>query len=253
MYGVLIVLGILIALCAGYFRKRHNDVSGEDFLLCAAIAVAFGFVGAKLFSLVGNLPKVVRGQYSFTDVLKNGFIFYGGFFGGAAGIIFYCRRYKLSLLQVADSICVVVPLAHAFGRVGCFCAGCCYGCPTDSTIGIAYDEPLAYNPYIGQKLVPVQLIEAAALLALFAFLMIFGAKKRRKGFLAYTYVTAYAVIRFVTEFWRGDKSRGFVGMLSTSQFIAVIILLVSAAIAATALVRRRRIKQMLSKLTKDNG
>lgn len=61
------------------------------------------------------------------------------------------------------------------------------------------------------------------------------------------------MIRFVTEFWRGDKSRGFVGILSTSQFIAVIILIASAAIAAMVLIRQHRIKQMLSKLTKDNG
>lgn len=247
MYGVLIVLGILAALIVGCFRNRHNDIGKEDFLFSAAFAVAFGFIGAKLFSVIGNLPAIIDGKYEFTDVLKNGFVFYGGFFGGAAGVLFYCRKYRLPLMQVADGICVVLPLAHAFGRVGCFCAGCCYGCPTDSVIGIAYTQPLAYNPYIGQKLVPIQLFEAAALILLFILLTFLGTKKRKSGFLTYLYVAGYAVIRFITEFWRGDETRGFVGAISTSQFIAVLIFAACVVVGIFAEIKRRRIKDMMKK------
>ena len=42
---------------------------------------------------------------------------------------------------------------------------------------------------------------------------------------ALSYTLLYAVARFILEFFRGDADRGFVfgGLLSTSQFIAVLL------------------------------
>ncbi|EDM86319.1 hypothetical protein RUMOBE_03121 [Blautia obeum ATCC 29174] len=48
--------------------------------------------------------------------------------------------------------------------------------------------------------------------------------KKRDGQVAACYLIFYSIGRFVLEFFRGDLIRGSVGMLSTSQFISLFIL-----------------------------
>lgn len=70
----------------------------------------------------------------------------------------------------------------------------------------------------------------------------------RKGFnrkkLFFVYVGIYAIARFCLEFLRGDEIRGFVGVLSTSQFISVILLialLVGAIVDRNVKKRERKV------------
>ncbi len=59
----------------------------------------------------------------------------------------------------------MLPLGHAFGRIGCFFAGCCYGISWKH--GFVYHSTVGFTP-IGVPLLPIQLIEAGTLLVLFA-------------------------------------------------------------------------------------
>jgi phosphatidylglycerol:prolipoprotein diacylglycerol transferase len=61
-----------------------------------------------------------------------------------------------------------------------------------------------------------------------------GRRRHRDGQLIAAYTLMYAVARFVLEFFRGDEDRGFVlgGALSTSQFIAVIMVVVAVVVFA---------------------
>ena len=72
---------------------------------------------------------------------------------------------------------------------------------------------------------PVQLYEAAVCLLLFVLLVRLTRHKRFDGEVIIAYTLAYAIARFVIEYFRGDADRGFVfgGLLSTSQFIATIL------------------------------
>jgi phosphatidylglycerol:prolipoprotein diacylglycerol transferase len=87
---------------------------------------------------------------------------------------------------------------------------------------------------------PVQLYESAACLVLFAILVTLGRRTHRDGEIIVTYTLLYAVARFGLEFFRGDADRGFVfgGLLSTSQFIAIVM--AAAAIGAVSYLKRRR-------------
>ncbi|MCL1952665.1 MAG: prolipoprotein diacylglyceryl transferase, partial [Oscillospiraceae bacterium] len=112
---------------------------------------------------------------------------------------------------------------HACGRVGCFCAGCCYG--REAAWGIAFTHaPGAPN---GVPLVPVQLFEAGFNLLLMAAILIFKPERRRPGLLLPLYLAAYAAARFVLEFFRGDSGRGVL-LLSTSQWISLLVILPAA-------------------------
>jgi len=80
---------------------------------------------------------------------------------------------------------------------------------------------------IDTPLHPTQLYESAATLAIFIFLRWLSGRKRFDGQVTLAYIFLYAVARFVIEFYRGDAARGVVlgGWLSTSQFIAILMVL----------------------------
>ena len=123
-------------------------------------------------------------------------------------------------------------LGHAFGRVGCLLGGCCYGRVVDAGF------PLAVRLH-GAWRHPVQLYEAAGLVAIAIVTAMLP--RRRAGAIFGAYVVAYALLRLVDEHWRGDDvERGLVARaLSTSQLIALAVLVALAA-GAALLYREKR-------------
>jgi phosphatidylglycerol:prolipoprotein diacylglycerol transferase len=63
-------------------------------------------------------------------------------------------------------------------------------------------------------------------------LLVLHARKRFDGQVVLAYFMAYPIIRSVTEIFRGDLIRGFVidEVLSTSQFISLLVFLASLVI-----------------------
>lgn len=118
------------------------------------------------------------------------------------------------------------------GRVGCFCMGCCYGCPTDSSLGVTFHvSPIAPN---GVALVPVQLLEAAAEFLLFAVLLALSLRGAPGRALLGGYLAAYGVLRFTLEFFRYDNYRGFLGPLSLSQWISIVTVVLGTVLLPRA-------------------
>ena len=76
--------------------------------------------------------------------------FYGGLIGGVSAflVLFYVHIKKknpnIKLLDILIIAPAAVSVVHAFGRIGCFCAGCCYGIETDSWLGVQF--PHLLNP-----------------------------------------------------------------------------------------------------------
>jgi len=97
----------------------------------------------------------------------------------------------------------VIPFAtlgHAIGRLGCFTNGCCFGVPTSAWWGVQF-------PGQASRVVPTQLLEAAALGALFLILRALQTPERlrRPGTLFGSYLIGYAVIRWNVERWRAHQ------------------------------------------------
>lgn len=224
-YGVLgmaaIVLGLLLAL----LRCRRFGVARDD---CAYIYVfgAIGaLVGAKVLYILTVLPDFVRDlpllwsepAWFMETYIAGGLVFYGGLIGAVLGAWLAAKYFSRRLRDFFPVFLPVFPLIHAIGRVGCFAAGCCYGMEADW--GIAFsNSPIAPN---GVKLVPVQLLEAGAEL-LICFLLLWCAHRWGNSLrLLGVYFLAYAPIRFVLEFFRGDLERGIFWSVSTSQWISL--------------------------------
>jgi len=151
-------------------------------------------------------------------------------------VIWYTKKKGLSLWQTADIWAPSIAIGHAIGRLGCFCAGCCYGKPTDLPWAVTFTSPesLAIR---GVPLHPTQIYESGAELLNFAILLVLRRKKTFHGQVFWMYVLNYSIIRAVIELFRGDIERGFIlPGISVSQGI-------SAAMFFTALAFLMTLKQ----------
>ncbi len=229
VYGICFYAGIFLASAAAVLICPKKKIERFD-LVCSAVYTMIGaMIGAKLLFIAVSIRQIIQLEIPLEAVIKGGFVFYGGLLGGAAGLIIYLRQFKLPALPFLDLYAFALPLGHAVGRVGCFFAGCCYGLPYDGPISCTYVSTAGMTP-LGVPLFPIQLLEAALLVALFSVQCVsICIKPGAQGVQVCTYCFVYPVIRFTLEFFRGDAERGEIGVLSTSQIVSVIIIVACAA------------------------
>lgn len=217
-YGLMIAVGFLLCVLMGMYRAKRLDRSPEAILDISLLGIVAGFVGAKLLYVIVEFPAFLENPASM--LRSEGFVVYGGIIAGVVSAIFYCRRKKLVFLQYFDLAAPSISLAQGFGRIGCFLAGCCYGRPTQSFLGVVFPEG-SMAP-AGVKLLPTQLFSSAGDFLLTVALLVYARHSRHDGDVGALYMLLYGVGRFVLEFFRFDH-RGTVGALSTSQFISLFI------------------------------
>ena len=223
LYGIFFYLGILIAVTIALLLSRKKRFAPFDIISSAVYAMIGALLGSKLLFILVSIQQIVEYEISFVGMIKGGFVFYGGLLGGALGLLIYAKQFKVNFFEYADLYATVLPIGHALGRVGCFFAGCCYGIPHDGFLSHTYTSSVGTTP-IGTPLLAIQLIESVLLFLLFTVLLvIYILRKQRVGLCSTIYAILYAILRFLLEFFRGDKGRG-VFLLSTSQWISLFIL-----------------------------
>ncbi len=232
-YGVMMSAGMLLALALLYYTKRFSTFTEDDILTAALYAILLGLVGAKLLYWITELKNIIADPSIFADMLTQGFVFYGSLIGGIAGVLLYVRKHKKNFFALTDLFVPSLALAQAVGRVGCHLAGCCYGCETNGALHVIFPE--GSGAPAGVPLVPTQLLESAFLLLLAVLLVYLVTRKKPSGTVLAWYCILYGVWRFFIEFYRNDD-RGFVGSLSTSQFIGVFV--IAAGVAILVLIRK---------------
>lgn len=230
-YSLCIAAGLVAAnlLAVAAVRKAKLDIN--DFIVLEAYILLGGIIGAKfLYFWVSrgdiDWSRIFELEY-FSMLMRGGFVFYGGLFGAALGIFIAKKAHKIDVKAYMSQILFLFPLVHAFGRVGCFCAGCCYGMEYDGVFSVIFPEG-GFAP-AGVPLFPVQLFEAALLLAISA--AVFFLQRKSLFWAVLGYAVLYGAVRFTLEFMRGDAARGAWLGLSTSQWISIAFIL-GALIAA---------------------
>lgn len=240
-YGVLGALGFVLGCGVCLWRARALGLDLNyvaDVIFWMAVA---GVAGARA-TYVWNNPSDFPTWYDWFDVRGGGLVFYGAVLVGLPVGVGVMLRRRLPVLATFDVLATGFPLGHAISRVGCFAAGCCFGTPTDGPFGVSYpaDSPIAPA---GVDLHPVQLYEAALLLAITAAVNVAYDRRRFDGQIFLAYLAAYAVIRPVMEAFRGDQTRGFFlepvlgEALSFSQGISLAV--IAGVVALAAWIARR--------------
>ncbi|NUP90306.1 MAG: prolipoprotein diacylglyceryl transferase [Candidatus Sumerlaeia bacterium] len=125
-YGLLIALGMLTGIWVAKRRGRAIGIPEEAVYDTVFWGVLLGFVGARIAFVLVNFGAFLRDPLPLV-FSREGFVFLGGFLAALPVIAVVLRRWRVRYLAMADLLAPSLALAHAFGRMGCFFAGCCYG------------------------------------------------------------------------------------------------------------------------------
>ena len=220
-YGVMMAVGILAAIFMAEKNAKRFNLEYDKIENFIFFSIIMGFLVSKLCYIITVFDQFMKNPLSVLG--GGGWVIYGAIIGGILGAYIYCKRHNWDFMKVLNIVIVSVPLAQGFGRIGCFFAGCCYGIHTDAWFGITFPEG-SLCP-IHEPLVPTQLIMSLGDFVIFAILYYRLVKKGKVENTAALYLILYSVGRFLVEFIRGDFERGHVGVLSTSQFIGVFVIM----------------------------
>ncbi|MDD3308014.1 MAG: prolipoprotein diacylglyceryl transferase [Acetobacterium sp.] len=221
-FGVLFLIGTGAAFLLAVQTARKYHITTMDAMFFGLFAIIGGITGAKLLYIIVDLPNLITSpETALIRLASGGAVFYGGLIGGILGGVIYTRIYHLDVIEFFDIAVPCLALAQAFGRIGCFFNGCCYGIPYEGPGAVHY--PVGAYPPSGIGLFPAQLSESAFLFMLTLVLMAVLWKSRNPGFTTGFYLIASGLFRFINEFFRSDP-RGAIGFLSTSQFISLMII-----------------------------
>ena len=220
-FSLVMLASIAVSLAALLlYKKSYMSVKRRLIMLMPWILIAAGISGRLLSAIILTINTKESLWY---NLLYGGCVFYGAVAGGVLAGYIFCRKYKLDFLSALDVSMTAIPLAQAIGRFGCWLNGCCYGCGYDGVLAVSY-------PVDGQmtSVFPTWFAESAVCFVI--WLVIYSVPIKRRGAAAAMYCISYGIARFIIEFFRGDAVRGVFGVLSTSQYISIPLVLLGAAI-----------------------
>jgi phosphatidylglycerol:prolipoprotein diacylglycerol transferase len=244
-YGVLLAAALLSAISLAAYLGEKDGIPKKLVWDLGFVIILSALVGAKLLLVITSLDYYWEnpGHLFSIDFLRAGGVYYGGLLGAIAGSAIYLNNNPgVPFIRMADVAAPAIPLGQSIGRLGCFSAGCDYGRPTDLPWGVTFTSEYAQQVVgvpLNIRLHPYQLYESFTTLFLCLLLLWLFRRRRFTGQIFSSYLVLYGILRFFLEFFRGDADRGFLfdGLLSTSQFVS--ILLVPVALIAYMLLKKR--------------
>ena len=235
-WGLLLMIGFF----AGTLRAAKNGMlygfKSEDVWDVALWSLLGGIIGARLIFVLLNLHEFAANPAQIAAVWTGGMTFYGGLFGGilAGGIA--CRYKKMNLADFGDLAALSLPIGYAFGRIGCFLNGCCYGG--------ACELPWAMRFHLHDDVVtppshPAQLYGVLAAIFTYFILLPFEKQRRFRGQILLAYIVLYSVYRFFLEFVREGVTADMSGIAHLTQGqVASLIFAVGASVMLVVLSRK---------------
>lgn len=224
LYNILLGLGILAALLylVKEIETRRYFRHEAALMTVLTVSVLAGIAGAHVAEQI-----VQQRPLTWENLVYGGSTFLGGLLAGGTVFLLGIRITRQRLFPVLCMSIPAVPLAHAFGRIGCFLGGCCYGAPAPKWIGVVYPpDSEAFARFGPQPLYPTQLFEAALNFLLFWILF----RRTPFRYRPSVYLVGYGAGRFLLEFLRADSRGDLLPGLSFSQWIGLAMMLSGYAV-----------------------
>lgn len=226
-YGVMLA----IAFSSGYFdslrRGKKLGMNLNHIENLFLLAVLGSVTGSRLFHvLFEDWGYYLEHPMKIFAVWEGGYTFYGAVIVGLLFMFIYARNKKIDIRPYFDLAATAVSLGLLFGRIGCFAAGCCWGRPSNVPWAVTFTSPDSFCTVRNVPLHPTQLYESFGGLLIYLFLSWRFRHRKFEGQIFCEGIIAYAILRFIIEFFRGDDYRGYVfnGMLSYSQLISLVLI-----------------------------
>lgn len=249
-YGLIIVMGILLAFSQAFYRSKREGFTKDDMLDLFIYTVLCGVVGARLYYVLTSLEKYDN-FWQFFQIWNGGIGIYGGIIGGCIGIFAVCKVKKKSFIRAFDMAAPAVMVGQIIGRWGNFCNGEAFG---DSTkfefFGKVFETPNAsslpwmmqVNSYASDYETviahPTFLYESLWNIIGLAIINSVYSKKKFDGQICLMYFAWYGFGRMFIEGLRADSL--YVGGIKISQLIGLLCAVFCTAAIIFILIKKKR-------------
>lgn len=250
-YGVVIALGMLMAIAYASFRCKQQKIKVDDLIDIALFTIFFGVIGARLYYVAFDSDhskyKTIIDVFA---IWNGGLAIYGGIIFGAFTIVIVCLIKKISWRKLFDAVAPGVMIAQAMGRWGNFFNGEAYGSVTD--LPWRMSSPKFASELLRKNLItseqaeeiingtlgvhPTFLYESLWNILGFILINIFFKKKKFDGQIALYYFAWYGFGRMFIEGLRTDAL--FIGNtgIRVSQMLGFLLFALAAALLVYGLI-----------------
>src|SRR5437867_6178542 len=238
MYMVSFIIGFFVL--RRYARMRKLGLSTDDLYDLLFYLILGVMIGGRLgYVIFYDFGSYLREPLSIFAIWQGGMSFHGGFIGVFLAAWWVCRKRQWNFWEIADLVCVAVPIGLGLGRIGNFINGELFGRPTSLPWGMVFPEGGGIPRH------PSQLYEALLEgLVLFLILRWLYRKNLYPGTVFWALVASYGLFRFLVEFVREpDAQIGLdLGPFTRGQLLSFPMLLIGAVMMITYARRDRPAK-----------
>ena len=208
-YGILIAVGVIVAIVVSKKRYERFGGSGQLFESVAIWAILIGFLGARAGYVFTHTHRFEGRPWAVFFIWEGGLALYGGLFFGALTVIYLMNKRGGDAFAFGDAAAIGVPLAQAIGRWGNYFNQELFGTPSELPWAIVIDpahRPDGYEQF--ETFHPTFLYESIwnALILVPVILWLEKRGKLAKGASFGVYIVMYSFIRFSMELLRTDTT-----------------------------------------------
>lgn len=225
LYGLMIALGLILAVVYSCRRSKEFGVKEDDLLDGVIWVTPFAILCARAYYCVFAWEEYAANPISVLYIWNGGLAIYGGVIGAILGVIVFCKIKKLKIATILDMVLIGFLIGQSIGRWGNFFNREAFGAETASLfrMGLLNDRTGVTTYYH-----PTFLYESVWNAAGFALLHFFSKKRKYDGQVALLYAAWYGLGRCLIEGLRVDSL--WWGPFRVSQLLAGVSCLAAVAV-----------------------
>ncbi|OQA18177.1 MAG: Prolipoprotein diacylglyceryl transferase [bacterium ADurb.Bin363] len=216
-YGFMIALGLIFALFIGIKYGKDRGINSDQIILLVICTFFSGVIGSRILYIILNYTHYAGDPLRTLNIRTGGLAWHGGVIGGLIFIIWFSKKMKLSLWDMMDIGVICGILGLAFGRIGCFLNGCCYGKISSVPWAVVFPNLGRFPRH------PTQIYECILDIIVLLVLLYIWKRHRFSGEVFCYFTGLYSVVRFIVEFFRDGSNPILIG-LNLAQLTSLIII-----------------------------
>lgn len=242
-YGLLVAAGFFTGLIITIRIGKAEGFSAQQIMDMGFIIVLSAIIGSRLMYVLINISYYINSPLDIIKIWQGGLVFSGGIIGVVIIMSWYIKKHNFPFWKTADLWAPAAAIGQGIGRIGCLMAGCCYGRPTDSFLGIVFTNPHSLAP-LNISLHPTQIYSSISGFGIFIILMLMRPGRLFHGQIFLWFLILHSTARLFIEKFRGDD-RGILQGAGMSVTQLVSTLLLAGSVIALIIIK--------SRITKKNG
>lgn len=232
-YVIMISMAFIIGTYLTVKAAEKENIPPNFALNAILLAIIFSIVGSRVYFIFLNFDYYTANPLEIVMLWKGGLASYGGFIGGFIAAALYLKSKSVSVLKFWDCGAVAIALGVILTKIGCFMNGCDYGQISSVPWSVRYPhESGVYRTQLLQGRIdisnelslpvhPTQIYDSLSGVLLLLAVLWLQRRKKFDGQLSLTLVILYSLLRFITEFTRGDHLHNILNVFSLPQIFAI--------------------------------